>query len=256
MIEKVKEMIEEMKKETSKACYALGLDNENQANITDTKLGGAPYTPEGEEFVKSGDGSVMALFVQINFEQINLENYPKKGILQLLINDAYNTYPTEYKIKYYEDISKPSRTDYPEVSEESNFVTEEIKLKLTKSVDFMPFGDFRFNALFSEMTEKYLGKEIDFYDIEDETGYPEDDLYSAFHSNSGNIGGYADFTQSDPRYYEDDLKDKTECIFKIDSILDFHRVVIGDSGIAWLMISEEDLKNKNFEKALFDWDCC
>ena len=31
---------------------------------------------------------------------------------------------------------------------------------------------------------------------------------------------------------------------------------IGDSGIISVLISEDDLKNCRFDKAILDWDCC
>ncbi len=71
--------------------------------------------------------------------------------------------------------------------------------------------------------------------------------------HAGNIGGYADFTQSDPR--ENVKEDKSECLVKIDSNLG-HGIMIGDSGIIFALISQKDIENCNFENALVDWDCC
>ena len=42
-------------------------------------------------------------------------------------------------------------------------------------------------------------------------------------------------------------------LLQIDSEDD---IMWGDSGIANFFISEEDLKNKNFEDMLYNWDCC
>lgn len=68
-----------------------------------------------------------------------------------------------------------------------------------------------------------------------------------------NIGGYADFTQQDPRF--GDNEKRTECLLKIDSYLD-ERINIGDAGIIFVLIALNDIKNCQFENATFDWDCC
>ena len=67
------------------------------------------------------------------------------------------------------------------------------------------------------------------------------------------IGGYPDFTQSDPRYGR--LSGKEECLFKLDSWTNGNLFNIGDCGILFTLISLEDLKNNNFENAVVDWDC-
>ena len=68
------------------------------------------------------------------------------------------------------------------------------------------------------------------------------------------LGGYADFTQSDPRY--DVKENRDECLFKLDSCGSYDKISIGDSGILFALISQEDIENKNFENAIVDWDCC
>ena len=50
----------------------------------------------------------------------------------------------------------------------------------------------------------------------------------------GNLGGYADFTQTDPRPIKD-AENKEECLIKIDSNLG-HGIMIGDSGIIFSFI--------------------
>ncbi|MGZ4091003.1 MAG: DUF1963 domain-containing protein [Bacteroidia bacterium] len=33
-------------------------------------------------------------------------------------------------------------------------------------------------------------------------------------------------------------------------------IMFGDSGVANVFINIDELKNKNFDKAYFNWDCC
>jgi uncharacterized protein YwqG len=66
------------------------------------------------------------------------------------------------------------------------------------------------------------------------------------------IGGYAYFTQADVRDYNKDLKQDL-LLLQIDTD---EEIMFGDSGVANFFINPEDLKNRRFEKAWFNWDCC
>lgn len=66
------------------------------------------------------------------------------------------------------------------------------------------------------------------------------------------IGGYAYFTQADIRDYNKELKQDL-LLLQIDTD---EEIMFGDSGVANFFINPEDLKNKRFEKAWFNWDCC
>lgn len=253
MDEKLELLINEIKEKTKKDCYFLKPAS-GSISITDSKIGGNPYLPEGEELPKSQKGDYMPLFFQINFEGLELENYPNKGILQLFADKDVD-WPTEFKIKYYEDISKPSQTTFPEIDLKYFFIHDELKFGFEKGQTYMSVNDFRFNDLFCELAKKYYDLDLsNWMDIEDETDVNLDDIFEAFTPDRGNIGGYADFTQTDPR--ENDLdEDYTECLIKIDSMLDSSKIEIGDSGIAWVLMKKEDLANKNYDNASFDWDC-
>ncbi len=73
-----------------------------------------------------------------------------------------------------------------------------------------------------------------------------------FKTEGHKIGGYAYFTQSDPRDYDEKLRSDLP-ILQIDTD---ENIVIGDVGLIHFFLNKEDLKNKNFEKAYFQWDCC
>lgn len=84
-----------------------------------------------------------------------------------------------------------------------------------------------------------------------------DDWYEEFEENTSNplitIGGYANFTQTDPREYK--IKDKEVCLFKLDSYYNSRKFNIGDIGIIFALISKDDIKKCNFENTIVDWDC-
>lgn len=64
--------------------------------------------------------------------------------------------------------------------------------------------------------------------------------------------GYPSFTQSDPRY--DTYAKYDTLLLQIDS--DGDDIMWGDCGVANFFINKEDLKNKDFSKILYNWDCC
>ena len=66
------------------------------------------------------------------------------------------------------------------------------------------------------------------------------------------IGGYAYFTQSDPRDYNNNQKDEI-LLLQIDTD---EQIMFGDSGVGNLFINPKSLKEKDFDQAWFNWDCC
>ena len=48
-------------------------------------------------------------------------------------------------------------------------------------------------------------------------------------------------------------ENRDECLFKLDSCGSYDKISIGDSGILFALISQEDIENKNFENAIVDW---
>ena len=64
------------------------------------------------------------------------------------------------------------------------------------------------------------------------------------------IGGYAFFTQEDPRYEMGEY----ELLFQLDSDQNIN-CQWGDMGVANFFIKKEDLIKKDFSEVLFNWDC-
>ena len=257
MKEKLEKVIENIKEKTKKESYSIKL-LEEKPGILDSKIGGIPYMPKDKSYPRTKEGELMPLFVQINLEEIILENYPLKGILQLFVDKEFD-YPPQYEVRYYEKIEDEYVTDLPTINLSQFVVSESIKIKLTPYTTFMTLGDFRFEEIFlKSFNEIFDTKVEDCFKIDEVTGIENsfDIVYEELQSEKGLIGGYADFTQTDPRKYDEKLKDYTECLIKIDSCIDMDKIMIGDAGIAWLLITTEDLKAKRFEKAVFDWDCC
>ncbi|SKA12022.1 protein of unknown function [Cetobacterium ceti] len=116
----------------------------------------------------------------------------------------------------------------------------------------MPLTDFRSKRIIIDLI-----KEI--YEIENKNisnrllPNIEDIIWKILANKNPNatIGGYANFPQSDYREYGEH-KDKTECLFMIDSYLDSSKVMFGDMGIIFGLISKNDSINRNLDNTLID----
>ena len=252
----IEEVIKLYKEKTKKDCYKIEIEEGVTPDILDDKIGGIPYLPVGEEYPVDKNNNPMILLIQINLENIKLENYPQEGILEIFI-DKECSWPLDYKIKYFKNISE-YRTDLTEIDFKNDFYKQPLKIKLTKDVEHMPLSDYRFADVMSETIKEATGIEVNNYsEVEDffeKNGYDMYDEIYKLNIFPGNLSGYADFTQEDPRPIKN-AEDRVECFIKIDSNLG-HGIVIGDSGIIFSFISKEDIKSRNFENAIVDWDCC
>lgn len=253
MEEKFEKVIELFKEKTGKDCYKIDLTEKNPA-ILDDKIGGKPYLPIGEEYPKDKDGNDLALILQVNLKNIDLKGYPKKGILEIF-TDYKVDYPCQYAIKYFEE-GLEYKVDLPEVDTSDYIIKESYGINLTKIISYMSINDYRFFEVFSSIVNEIYGIQLENHsDLEKYFGDFDwmDKLYNINENDSIIVGGYPDFTQEDPRY---DMKEnRDECLFKLDSWDNYDKFQIGDSGILFTLISQEDIENCNFENAIVDWDC-
>ena len=218
--------------------------------LKQSKFLGNPFFPIDSEYPKDKDGKPMVLIAQINFSELpELRGFPRSGLLQLYFPVDYWWDMGSEKIVFHsnEDMKKESIKDFSFIKESAydempiNRIHE---LKFTKSIDTGCSEDSQFSFNFG-------GR--DYWDFED--SLPEDakeDFDNYFSSAGHKIGGYADFTQSDPRDYEAGKKDDVQ-ILQID-VDDY--IMFGDSGVGHIFINPGDLEANKLEKAYFYWDCC
>jgi uncharacterized protein YwqG len=67
------------------------------------------------------------------------------------------------------------------------------------------------------------------------------------------LGGYATFTQEDPRTYAHFSGMGDTTLLTIDSTTG---VMWGDAGAAQFLMHEEDLRRRDFSRVVYSWDCC
>ena len=279
----IKKIVLDILEKNKKPMIEISLSDE-KPNLFQSKFGGVPYLPKNVEVPKNKENQQLTLLAQINIEELPKNNiYPmKEGILQFwILNDDilgldYDTNLGDgYKIIYYKDIDK-SVTEKeilekykPYKDEDSYFPIEEefsLSFKLTDGYfsdsndDFREIVDREMKKFYDENKEKY-SEILKIYDKENQLNYWEiwdileedkeigERLFGAGHK----IGGFPDFTQSDIR----EVGDYEILLLQIDSDrTEKNEIMWGDCGIANFFIREKDLKELNFDRAIYNWDCC
>ena len=222
---------------------------EDNLDLKDSKFLGSPFFPRDKEYPKDGNGKPMVMVAQLNFEQIpQITPFPANGILQLFLS-ATDWYEEDYAIIYHslEELSKEPISDFSFINEKDYDEMPVYKLhqlSFEKVIDKGGSEDSQFDYLFDGG---------DYWDFNESLNEEQEKLFGEYFNAMGHkIGGYAEFTQSDPRDYNVDQKNDIQ-VLQID--VDDH-IMFGDSGLGHVFISEDNLIKKNFSKAYFYWDCC
>lgn len=250
---------------------------------TNSKVGGIGYLPIGENYPTKKDGTPLVMLAQINFEQVSQtvdisqlpHELPNKGILQIYIDNNDDVYGADfdnylphagYQVRFWQDDSLPVNAD------ELNKITEQLK---TLNTDWLPFDAesqcemifslseqsccdncFEYNR-FSKNIDELKDTSIWNY-IEEDLGEDDPDEILCTYDELANteehqLLGYPNFTQTDPREYNENLQEHI-LLFQIVSD-DDSDILWGDCGIANFFIHPNNLKNKDFSKLLYNWDC-
>lgn len=216
--------------------------------IKKSKFLGYPFYPEDKEYPKDNNGKPLILIAQINFEEIpQLDDFPKDGILQLFLYTE-DWYEDEYKIVYHtkEELEKPYLKDFSFLTEkdyDESPVYKIHELSFEKGIDRGGFEDVQFDFSFGGLGH------WDF--IETLSEEDEEKLLNYIDATGHKLGGYAEFTQSDPREYEERREDIQVLQIDVDE-----EIMFGDSGVGHIFMDKESLLKKDFSKAYFYWDCC
>ncbi len=248
---------------------------EEATNITDSKIGGTPYIPKDASLPQNAKGQDLRLIAQINLEELEGDIFPiKRGVIQFwALPDTM----------YGQDMQKPIAQDnsrivyYPsieacytkeELEAKYSSLTEEVgefpfnladcfKLEAREEKCFLPIADFHFNEIFLEEYKKHDPScdYSSFWDLlEDDEDEEIEEIFNDRRISGHKLLGYPDFAQEDPRKnskYEDYI-----LLLQIDSDRIGNKSIYwGDNGVANWFIHPEDLKNKDFSKVLYTWDC-
>ena len=273
-LEDINTVIEEIKKNNSRECINIIIEENNSLNLTDSKFGGLPYISTDADTPKDSNDNQLALLAQINCSDLP-ENtlYPKDGLLQFWIsrNDDFGLdNKKDYCVKYIENIedniTKESiLTKYKLLDEENseeyspfNKKNTSFALKFEKGISTITSTDFLFEDIaLKTIHELFPDENIeDLYDDLERDVF--DTLFKAFNGVDHAIGAYPTFTQWDPRNPEE--KDAYGItLLQVESHWDNDSnssgIMWGDSGVANFFINKEKLEHLNFEEVLFNWDC-
>lgn len=231
----------------------------NSIPLQASKFGHYPCIPLDFEYPKDSSGQYMYPVAQINCRDIVfLEGFPHSGYLQFYIaafDDVYGLdfddmqSQKDFRVLYFEeDEVEQHKTDFSflyEVMQSDMLpVYKPHSLQITEAMEYLGLDDVRNNRLrldLLKITEKYPSIETELFEA----------LYATFRSNGHKMGGYAYFTQEDPRMNNAAFKDYI-LLFQLDSD---DEIMWGDVGVANFFIHPEDLAKKDFSKVMYSWDC-
>lgn len=156
-----------------------------------------------------------------------------------------------FKVIFHENISVNTNEL---ISNHPNFLDVFLPINLEASLNFeILFGhvtpeDYNFSkfygkdffAFFEQFNDKYEEVASQYYKYT----YPKGQAW---------IGGYAVFTQEDPRF----IKPNEDWILLLEIDTSFENgldIMWGDAGVGTFFIRKKDLKEKDFSKVLYYWD--
>ena len=277
----ISKIIERIREKTAMPAYQLILAPDRTPDLFDSKFGGVPYWDFAKEYPLDSNGNKMMLLAQLNFTKAALKDarLPKSGMLQFFIRSDDDCFGMNFDVP---DEQKDFRVIFHETIDES--VTEaqilalDIPCMIDEPNDYTPV--YRQSAVDFLPTTACLGADAwGFSDvccavIREITGdtVPDNDLYSylgdsnyekiynALQSSGHRVLGYPVFTQADPR---EDMDEETAAYYDTllfqmdsDSVNGEDVVLWGDCGVANFFINGEALKRHDFDRVVYNWDCC
>ncbi len=209
----------------------------------ESKLGGCPYLKSIKDYPIDEVGRPMLFLAQINLTDLEkLDELPEKGLLQFYIaNEDMFGLESPVLVKYVEDYE-----EHEELLIKSNpYENEEYKANLPFSHSGKMYFITREMPMSSSLDifREIFGNELS----EAEYERLSDDCYSS----DSRIGGYPYFVQNDYiGFGEDDF-----LLLQLD-IDDECGIMFGDAGNCVFSIPKDALKNRDFSKVVYDWQCC
>lgn len=242
-------------------------------SLTQSKMGGLPYFPQSMKYPKHPEtGEVMLLLAQFNFDEIPpLEAFPTTGLLQFFISpdDEYGFNEGGHQVIYHPklddtelindfgfltEILTYENLDYNFFSPLSMIGEEAYILEFTKDEGIVNVQDIHFDYLLGDKGRDLISGE----DREETWEF----LHKTGKADGHKLGGYAFFTQDDPRREDVKKYGQYQLLFQLDSEMSqkpngqrWDKVLWGDAGIGNFFIHPDDLKNLDFSRTLYYWDC-
>lgn len=226
-------------------------------NMQQSSFGYYPCLPKYFPYPVDADDNYMFPLTQINCNELPpLVNYPNTGYVQFYIstNDVYGLgfddpfEQSNFRVLYFtnEEV-QDFKTDFSfleaALNNEYKPVYKPHTWKFSLKDEYFGMADARFDEEGRQKLEEVISR---YPTVANEL---EDYVWNNFESNGHRMGGYAFFTQTDPRHNE---KDDYILLLQIDSDKE---IMWGDVGVANFFIRSEDLARKDFSHVLYNWDC-
>ncbi len=220
-----------------------------------SKVGGEPYLPKGVDWPCRASGERLFFLVQINFAEVpRLASFPEKGLLQFFVADD-DLYGMDFddgenqdgfRVLWYPEVVENQAVLQSKFDLELDFEClphhpdECYSLRFSLAEELAPVCDYRFFEAFGQDFFQQFGTR---------DGEVQEAWAKANKCEGHKVGGYAYFTQDDPRSAADPML----LLFQLDSDEGMD-LMWGDMGVGHFFIRESDLLARNFERVLFDWD--
>lgn len=245
---------------TKKESIEITLVPTEQLSLWQSKVGGEPYLPIGQQYPQSLEGEDLQLLAQINFAELpENEQYPKSGILQFFINPNDDLYGLNFddqqkqdgfSVIFYDTVNQDLallQQEFPVLDDGAySPVSGQSAIHFEKNESYIDLNNFDFSK-----------KVVDPYASDDDEANDNfcEEYTEIFSANGHRLGGYPFFTQSDPREYNESIQDYV-LLLQIDTDdSDGIDIMWGDSGVGNFFIHPEDLKKRDFSKVVYNWDC-
>ena len=222
------------------------------AEPTGSRVGGLAFVTDDYPEPRDSDGGRMIFLAQLNLAKLPpLEGYPTEGLLQFFIaND-------DLLGLEYNKLAGSSGSCVVRLIPASELGRG--RLAEASQSEYTPVsgGYFTVDGVLYDQLPNSEDKDfgavtgIDWYSEDPEIEAMFGSLYEFPQSVYG--AGWATFTQEDPR----DSDSKLELLFQLDWERDNGvEVMFGDAGVVNFFITREDLTQRNFHNAAYNWDCC
>ena len=270
----IEQLVADLNAMTCREVIRIALSLADNLALTDSKLGGIPYIPQGGALPTSVDGKPLFMLAQINCEQLP-ENtlYPKKGLLQFWIAATEAPlYGLDYEapcsndfkqVIYYPDFGEALPiddfiNDYTFDNENLPFNSKrQFALHFKKDTESISLEERAATQLFFEKWNEAFSTHIttidEFFDEVPDDICEEINAHLLKEPTGHKIGGYPYFIEYDPREENDP---HTFLLLQIDiDNVEGEEICWGNlGGVANFFISPEDLDNCKFDSIFFHWE--
>lgn len=224
-----------------------------------SRVGGGVWIPAGESAPLDSTGAPMSFLAQLDFAELpKLKDFPEKGVLQFFIaRDIYfganlnDPRKSDFKAIYRESVDGPGElvaTRYDGRNGEDFYTPLESRELQVRGERLTGKTGLSFPGIFSFTLARDLPELVEnnsFATLNALLREGHVDMSEVHH-----MGGYPDTVQDDWRV----TKELQEFDTVLLNLWSRDGLMWGDAGQGQFLIRREDLRERNFDEAAFQWD--